>query len=426
MNSYSNNLHHAIAVMLALLIILSCSKHENTDGGPLGKLELNMGVSVAVYDVYNQVKAANPDEFSVEIYSGTGELFISYANSTEMPDLIDLPVGIYYAEAHSENDLPAAFENDYYYGATSSFEILAGQTQIVSLNCSLANIMVSVIYSQTVIDEFTDFSTTVSNPNGSLVFARNETRPGFFDEGPLNIEANLYYPDGTGGSLVKSLTYRIDNAEHGKHYEIHIDASVPGGGAVINLSVDESYETEVVSLNDALIEGPIGYGDLLITEIMYNPALLGDTEGEFIEVVNNSVADINLNQVVIVRVNGDDRHTINTDVVLSPGDYAVLGRTLTASDNVDYSYGSAITLPNTGEILQLANYGTDGTNGSVICGVDYGAANFITGLSGVSLQLSNDVSSVGEILDGLNWCESTQAYSTGDLGTPGLANYVCP
>lgn len=419
-------LRNGVAATLITLLLFACSKREANDEKPSGNLQLNVGVAVASFDVYNQLKAADLDEFVVNIYSDANELIASFPRAADMPGNIPLQEGVYYAEAYSDNNLPAEFDNDHYYGVSENFVIVASQTSSTSITCTLANIMVTVIYSNNVISGFDDYSTRVSNAGGSLEFTANETRAGYFNSGPLDIVATLLYTDGAGDPQTTVLSGVIDNAEPGMHYEILIDASVAGGEAVIELIADENYATEVVVISEeAPVAGP-GNGDLLITEIMYNPDVISDTEGEWIEVHNNTGSDYNLLNVVLVRVSTDDRHIISADLIVTPGGYAVLGRTATATDNVDYAYGSSINLPNTGEELQLYTYGTDGTDGALICTVDYGAENFNTGLSGASIQLNPAINNPAEAMDGLNWCESTASYSSDNLGTPGSVNTTCP
>jgi hypothetical protein len=251
-----------------------------------------------------------------------------------------------------------------------------------------------------------------------------ETRAGYFNQGPLDIEATLTYINGSGAPETIILTGTIASAVAGRHYEIHIEAEITGGYGSILLNVDESYETEVIVITD---DDPSGwhFGDLLITEIMYNPAALSDTEGEWLEVYNNSAETVNLKDLVLRRGSNNDLHRITTDLILAAGEYAVLARTATATDNTDYVYGSSITLPNTGEELILNTYGTDGTDGYVIFSVDYGAENFNTGLNGASLQLNQGITDAASAQLGTNWCAGTLVYNTGDLGTPGTANSLC-
>ena len=190
--------------------------------------------------------------------------------------------------------------------------------------------------------------------------------------------------------------------------------------------MNDTAETEVVNINEGgQSSGGLGYGDLLITEIMYDPDSLNDSYGEWIELYNNSSNAINLKNLIIRRDSAANVHQINSDVIITSGSYAVLAKTDSAADQVDYVYGGAINLTNTGADLSLSTYGTDGTDGMVICEVDYGADGFITTPHGKSLQLDPSVTDVDAAKLGTNWCVSTAVYSTGDNGTPGAANTNC-
>jgi hypothetical protein len=408
-------------VFLAIVVLCTaCSKKETPENRPLGKLDLNVGISVATHDVYNPIKAAEPDEFQVTIYSQTGIVIVDYDHAAELPETIDLEEGSYYVVASSNNSLAAAFDNDYYRGQSEVFQVQGGETTTVTLTCVLANIMVSVIYEQNVINDFDTYSTSVSNTGGSLVFGMAETRAGYFNQGPLQIEAVLGYTDGSGSLQSVILTGSIAQPEAGKHYEIHIDASLNQGSAILNLHVNETFETEIISLHQG-----IGWGDLLISEIMFNPLALGDTEGEWIEVFNNSGESINMINLAIRRGSNNAYHVISSDLILASGEYAVLGRTATATNNVDYVYGTSISLANAGENLIINTYGTNGIDGDIICSVDYGAEGFNTSVNGKSLQLNAGVINADAALLSTNWCSSTLAYNTGDFGTPGFANTPC-
>lgn len=407
------------AFLAVAVLCTACSKKEVSENRPLGKLDLDVSISVATHDVYSHVKAANPDEFQVTVYSQSGEIIVTYDRAADVPEIIDLEEGSYYVVASSNNNVAAAFDNDYYLGQSEVFQITGGETAAVSLTCILANIMVTVVYEQSVIDDFDTYSTTVSNSGGNLVFGMTEVRTGNFDQGPLQIEAVLGYTDGSGSPQSVVLTGSISQPEAGKHYEIHIDASLNQGNAAINLAVDESYDTETVSIHQG-----IGWGDLLITEIMFNPTALGDAEGEWIEVYNNSGESVNMRDLVIRRGSNNSLHSIASDLILSAGKYAVLGRTATATDNVDYVYDN-ISLANSGESLIINTYGTNGIDGDVICSVDYSADGFSTSVNGSSLQLNAGITDASAAMLGTNWCASTLAYNTGDLGTPGLSNSQC-
>ncbi len=124
---------------------------------------------------------------------------LAFDRASELPPEIRLETGSYYVTASSENNLPAAFDNPYYFGQSDTFTITAGGHQSVVVNCELSNTVVAVTYSDQVRNNFSDYSTTVSSSAGSLVFNKTETRPGYFQPLDLSIRAVLTWqkPDGT-------------------------------------------------------------------------------------------------------------------------------------------------------------------------------------------------------------------------------------
>ncbi len=425
-------IRNLLMVLIIGLLFNQCKK-ENVKPGQseTGKLQITIGLKVTVGEVGGFLKStADVEDFTVVIYKDDGTEVISYVNYSDVPAEIDLDPGDYYVVAHSGNWSVAAFENPYYYGQSENFTITPGESQAVSVNCELANCMVTIVYSQNVTDNFSDYSTTVSSDEGSLTFVKDETRAGYFDPGPLSIEATLEYETTGGTTITKTLTGSIDNPLAKKHYEIHVDATVDQGSAGLTINLDESVDDEVVEISDdsePIVEGPIGYGDLLITEIMYDPTAITDNYGEWFEIYNNSGESVDLQNVVIKR-NGEAVHTINSSVVLNAGAYCLLERTADAVDGTDlitYVYGSALSLLNDACTLEIANYGSNGTNGSVIASVTYGSGNNFPTASGASIQLDPSHFDADEAQAGTNWCVSTTAYNTGDMGTPGTANDPC-
>jgi hypothetical protein len=92
--------------------------------------------------------------------------------------------------------------------------------------------------------------------------------------------------------------------------------------------------------------------------------------------------------------------------------------------NVSYIYGSDLTLTNTADEIEIANYGSDGSDGQTIAIVNYGAAGFPDG-TGASLNLDINAFEVNLAQSGENWCASTSVFDTGDLGSPGAMNELC-
>jgi hypothetical protein len=345
-----------------------------------------------------------------------------------MPDTIELEIGNYYVEAHSDNNLPAAFENPYYYGVSDVFSINSNIQQSVLVNCKLANTIVTVIYSDNVMNSFVDYTATVSSVLDSLVFLKNETRMGYFQTLPLEIMVELIYLNPDGSDTSKKLSGSIPDPLPGRHYEILVDVSINEGLSTFQILLDSAeIQVEAIEITDHSNNhqsSAIGYGELLITEIMYNPSALSDTEGEWFEIHNNSDQVVNLKNLVLGR---DDvnRHTITDSIELPPSAFFVFKRNDLATDaSLGYVYGSGIILPNTGAVLSIYNEGTETDPGTLIFSVNYGG-EFFPDLAGASINLNPNMFNAADAIIGTSWCTSTSVYSTGDFGTPGVVNDIC-
>lgn len=411
-----------------MVFMFSCKK-ENIDNPAkkdTGKLSVSIGLSIEINDVENTLKSTLATEnFKVIIYSESGEEILMFDRAVDMPSEIELETGSYYVVAHSDNMLPAAFENPYYYGASEIFTIDKNQNKTITIHCELANCKLTIVYSQNTLDSFTDCIAVVGTVNGSLTFSRDEVRAGYFELEPIAITITLYYAT-AGGSNTKVLTGNIQAPMPKKHYEVHVDASITDGQMAIEISQDETTEIEIITISEEPqpVEGDIAYGELLITEIMYDPALMSDTYGEWFEIYNNTDENINLENLAILR-DGVFVHSVSEALVINPHAYFVLARTDTATAAPDYVYGSSLSLLNTVCELTISNFGTNGSDGAVIATVPYDEGNNFPGAVGASIQLSSLHYNVTDALSGTSWCLSTAVYGKGDLGTPGTANTDC-
>jgi hypothetical protein len=416
-------------VFICMLTILafSCHKEELGRDKPSGTLNIKVGLYISVGEVKENLKSASGTEnFKVIIYNTADQQVLAFDKVSELPAEITLETGNYYVTASSDNNLPAAFDNPYYFGRSDTFTITPGARQSVVVNCELSNTVVAVIYSDQVKNNFSDYSTVVSSSAGSLVFNRAETRQGYFQPLDLSISAVLTWQKPNGTYESKTLSGSIPNPQPKRKYEIHVDAAGGEGISmlVINLG-DTVVPVEIVNISDEPVnpDGTISNGDLLITEIMYDPTALTDTYGEWFEIYNNTGHSVNLQHLVISK-NASDRHIINAAITLASHGYQVFARNESAVPGEKYIYGTVISLNNTGAVLSVSNYGTDGTDGTEICSVNYGDDGFPSA-SGASICLNPGSLNARDEPSGTSWCVSRSAYSTGDLGTPGAVNDNC-
>jgi Domain of unknown function (DUF4493)/Lamin Tail Domain len=418
-----------LCLVIFLALLFSCKKDDILSESAKGTLVIHIGLFISIDDEENALKSTVAgEEFLVTIFNSLGVQVMQFAHASEIPDEIEIEPGEYYVTAHSNNNLPAAFENPYYYGETPRFTISSGNLQAVTVNCQLANTIVTILYSDQVKNNFTDYATTVSTSAGSLVYQKDEIRAGYFQPLPLTISVALTWQKDDGSSVNKTLSGMISSPLARKKYEIHVDASSMEGSAAFQINVDESNDTpEIVYISDTdpSVPGILNAGDLLITEIMADPDALSDSEGEWFEIYNNTNHTVDLHHLVI-RKSTDDQHIINSSILLPAHEFFVLARTDIAVSGSKYIYGTSISLTNTGASLSISNYGSDGSDGSVICSINYGAEEFPNAASaGASLSLSPLHMNYTDVLSGNSWCLSTSEYSTGDLGTPGIQNDPC-
>ena len=158
--------------------------------------------------------------------------------------------------------------------------------------------------------------------------------------------------------------------------------------------------------------------NIIINEIMQNPSVVSDTDGEWFEIYNASADTIDLTGFII-KDNGSDAHTISSSTIVFPNSYAVLGRNADSNTNgglhVDYEY-SGFTLANgDDEIIIIDDYGYTIDSIAYDGGTEWPDP---TGASMALLEPSLDNS------NGNSWVEyDSLTYGDGDYGTPGEPNF---
>ena len=156
-------------------------------------------------------------------------------------------------------------------------------------------------------------------------------------------------------------------------------------------------------------------GELLISEIMANPAAVSDSRGEWFELFNPTAESINLRDVTIGD-DGSDRHRIETDLLILPGHFLTLARNGEPAENggfeADYVYRN-FTLGNGADEILL------GDETSEWLRLEYGPGFVVSGRSresiGESMQLAEYVLT-----------PESMFYGLGDIGTPGAAGSFAP
>lgn len=159
----------------------------------------------------------------------------------------------------------------------------------------------------------------------------------------------------------------------------------------------------------------VGSPQVVISELMKNPEVLPDADGEWIELYNAGTEPLTLGGCILAR--DEQELELESGFVIEAGGHLTFSNGEAPGFQADVLY-SGITLPNTGAfVLRLA------CGEQVLDAVNVDPAA-LTHRAGRSLSRS------GPALDGdadevsTSWCESVTSYN-GDFGTPGAANPPC-
>ncbi len=156
--------------------------------------------------------------------------------------------------------------------------------------------------------------------------------------------------------------------------------------------------------------------NIVITEVMVNPAAVSDTYGEWFEIFNNDTIPIDLAGWQIADSDNDlhEIKTISIEFYINPGEYVVLGRNGDSVVNggyiADYEYSGFQLANSEDEIMVIDN------EGRIVDRLDYDSS--FPYLSGSSMYLKN-VEYDNEA--DTSWAMSEFMYGAGDNGTPGRA-----
>lgn len=158
--------------------------------------------------------------------------------------------------------------------------------------------------------------------------------------------------------------------------------------------------------------GPEHPGDVVITEIMFDPKGRPDGDGEWIELWNATDAALSLGACALD--DGAATRRMLSALVLEPGAFATIGRGAEGGFPPDII--AALSLTNTSDTVAIVCDGVE------IDRVTYDGTFPLK--AGASLSLEPSAMTAIDNDDSVNWCQGVDDYG-GDLGTPGAPNPSC-
>ncbi|MEO9870881.1 DUF4493 domain-containing protein [Ekhidna sp.] len=263
------NIYAFLFFIITGFIISSCE--EDVLQTPISEGFLSFDIGIMIEEsVAGRTQTVNTDDFKVSIFTSDSVLVLDIPRLADAPDSLSLPVGNYYAEASSNNQVNAAFENPFFFGSSSIFSVSQGGFQSVIIDTELVNTQVSFVFSQNVTQGFDIYegAVKVRNTSDSLFYQTGETRSGYFAPKPLDIRARIAYYQVDSTLVEKTFTASIDNPKPRTHYRLNLDATIEGGQISIQINVDESVDVIDLFPNDNLNAVFGGSEDDVATEII--------------------------------------------------------------------------------------------------------------------------------------------------------------
>lgn len=232
-------------VIASFVSLPSCHDDQALVGGH-GVLKVSAKIKSEIVE-NKPASRANIDELSdkclIHIYNNKG-LVRRYLGLSTMPaDGIKLVSDHYRINAWAGDSVSASFDHQYYKGH-DEFDISAGQTTKISLECSIANVVVALAYDDELDDYMTDYKMTVSHDRGELVYEGRETRWGYFMM-PSTDKDLAWKLEGTVAATGESYVRegKIANAAPATLYTINLNLPTPNdpvSGGFLTIEVDET------------------------------------------------------------------------------------------------------------------------------------------------------------------------------------------
>ncbi len=158
-----------------------------------------------------------------------------------------IPVGTYTMSAYYGNLEEEGFDKPYYLGQ-SDVAVRYRENTPVEILCTLANVKVTVEYSDAFKKYFADYATTIHAAEGDYIkFEKEETRAAYVKPGKITIQTYLKKQNGIESTFEPAA---IENAQPRQHYRIKLDiADNAAGEAQLSISFDETTETQPIAID---------------------------------------------------------------------------------------------------------------------------------------------------------------------------------
>ena len=243
-------------LLLLVLLTASCSRGEEALFEPgMGGVRIDLATELPETRADVAEGSLNTDEFKVELINSSGVIFKRWETFAEYKaqenEGIHMNAGHYKVRA-TYGDSTASGWDAWFFMGEQEFDVKPQEMEELSVVCKMANVKVAVIYGENLRADYQDYTATVSNSRGSLVFGKDCAEAGYLPVGTLSV--NMELTDVSG----KKLYYRSADvsAAAGDFITLNLDTrAAPQGGMGLSLDVDygTNDKTVEVGISDAFL-----------------------------------------------------------------------------------------------------------------------------------------------------------------------------
>lgn len=248
---------------VTMLLLVSCANEDQQAASGYGAINVQISADYQVVPVTRLTPSPaetpeNPDvnEFALKLVSTSGSFTRSWDCLADFDPAEKIPVGSYTMSAYHGDLEDEGFDKPYYLGE-ADVTVRDRENTPVEIHCTLANVKVTVEYSEAFKNYFADYATTVHATNGDYVkFVKDETRAAYVKPGKITIQTYLKKQNGIESTFEPAA---IEDAKPRQHYRIKLDiADNAAGEAQLNISFDETTETQpiTIDISDEVMEAP--------------------------------------------------------------------------------------------------------------------------------------------------------------------------
>lgn len=230
---------------------LSSCVSEELSSGLEGKENGSMSINVDMLRP-SSTRAIDTKDFPVKITSiKDNKVVKTYDKASEVPNKITLPVGYYYAEAHTPGELQKIMTTPYYKGR-DDFEILQGINTKSTVTCKMANGSFKVKYSDEFASAFATWTISIDDGTESVIQFTNEdgltpsTIYMTFEENVDFLTANFKGTTTSGNKI--STSNKLTKKQASEQYDNDDECFSGGDAIVINFSPVESTEGDITGI----------------------------------------------------------------------------------------------------------------------------------------------------------------------------------